>query len=244
MFLRNVMGSVNADGLYRVLTDYGRDNILEVPKKAVEDLLQHNPAIMISPELKEEIINKLEKRQYQNLTSSLLFDAQQTVRSRFSEEDKVPDFLQEIFLCDKLSVAILEWFAKKHSKWGVAQKDEDFSRNIVATVLATHLCINERNTYIKALEPDATVDDLIHATRNGGQNLPKQIVERLVKLSPINELKNALTKELFSWGDIWIVRTMGKIGDKAFVPDLIRVLRETDAIDLHLQRRNHSTQRH
>ena len=231
MFLRNVMGSVNADGLYRVLTDYGRDNILEVPEKVIEDLLEHNPALMISPELKEEIINKLEKHQYQDLTTSLLFDARQTVRSRFPEEDKVPEFLREILLYDKLSIAILEWFATKHSKWGVARKDEDFSRNVLSAVLATHFCINERNTYIKALEPDATVDDLIHATRKGGENLPKQIVERLVTLSPIEELRNALTKELSTWGDIWIVRIMGKIGDKAFVPDLIRVLGETDALN-------------
>ena len=230
MFLKNIMSSINAGGLYREMTEYGRENILKDPKKAMEDLLQHNQALKISPELKEEIINKLDRSQYHDLTTLLLFDAQQTVRSRFLEEDKVPDFLKETFMCDKLSVAVLEWFAKKHPKWGVAQKDEDLFRNLVSTVLATHLCINERNTYIKALEPNAPVNELILATRNGGEDVPKKIIERLVELSPINELRNALTKELLSWGDIWIVRTMGKIGDKAFVPDLLRVVRDTDPL--------------
>jgi HEAT repeat protein len=230
MFLRNIMSSVSAGGLYRNLTEYGRENILEDPKKAIEKLLQHNQALKITPELKEEIISKLDRRQYHDLATSLLFDAQQTVRSRFPEEDKVPDFLQETFNSDKLSVAVLEWFAKKHSKWGVAQKEEDFFRNLVSTVLATHLCINERNTYITALESNAPLDELMNATKNADEDFPKRIIERLVELSPINELKNALTKELLDWGDIWIVRTMGKIGDKAFVPDLIRVLRDTDPL--------------
>ena len=231
MFLRNIMSSVYAGGLYRDLTEYGRENILKDPKKAIENLLKHNPALTISPELKEEIINKLDRCQYHDLTTLLLFDAQQTVRSRFPEEDKVPDFLKETFMYDKLSVAILEWFAKKHSKWGVAQEDDDLFRNLISTVLATHLCINERNTYTRALEPNAPVDELMHATKNAGADVPKKIIERLTKLSPINELRNALTKELLSWGDIWIVRTMGKIGDKAFVPDLIRVVRDTDPLD-------------
>jgi hypothetical protein len=34
-----------------------------------------------------------------------------------------------------------------------------------------------------------------------------------------------------TWGDIWAVKLMGMIGNKEFVPDLIRVLRNADSLD-------------
>jgi len=53
----------------------------------------------------------------------------------------------------------------------------------------------------------------------------------LVELAPIDELKAALSEELLEWGDIWAVRLMGKIGHIAFIPDLIRVVLESDGLD-------------
>jgi hypothetical protein len=55
-------------------------------------------------------------------------------------------------------------------------------------------------------------------------------------MEPISELKNTLTEDLKTWGDIWTVRMMGRIGNKAFVPNLIHVLRNSEAYDLALQR--------
>ena len=40
-----------------------------------------------------------------------------------------------------------------------------------------------------------------------------------------------LTEDLMNWGDIWTVRMMGRIGNKEFVPDLIRVLAKSDSMD-------------
>ena len=34
-----------------------------------------------------------------------------------------------------------------------------------------------------------------------------------------------------TWGDIWTVRMMGQIGDNDFIPDLIRVLQDSDSLD-------------
>jgi hypothetical protein len=79
--------------------------------------------------------------------------------------------------------------------------------------------------------PDAGVDELIHAVKNSGCLLPEKIQKKIKELAPIAELKAALTDDLMNWGDIWIVRIMGRIGNKDFVPDLIRVLRISDSMD-------------
>jgi preprotein translocase subunit SecA len=50
-------------------------------------------------------------------------------------------------------------------------------------------------------------------------------------MEPIPELKNALTQDLMTWGDIWTVRMMGRIGNEEFVPNLIRVLHNSESMD-------------
>lgn len=40
-----------------------------------------------------------------------------------------------------------------------------------------------------------------------------------------------MTNDLTTWADIWVVKLMGMIGRKEFVPDLIRVLCKADSLD-------------
>ena len=53
----------------------------------------------------------------------------------------------------------------------------------------------------------------------------------IVELSPVAELQNTLSESLNAWINIWIVRIMGAIGSKDFVPDLINVLNSCDSLD-------------
>jgi len=80
------------------------------------------------------------------------------------------------------------------------------------------------------LKPEAACKDLINAVKAAGPEFPKILQDRLLGLSPIEELKATLTKELLTWGDIWAVRLMGRIGDISSVPDLIRVIRDIDGL--------------
>jgi len=50
-------------------------------------------------------------------------------------------------------------------------------------------------------------------------------------MEPISELKDTLSEGLMTWGDIWTVRMMGRIGNEAFAPNLIDVLRRSDSMD-------------
>ena len=91
--------------------------------------------------------------------------------------------------------------------------------------------MKERGTYLTALSPDAGLEDLIWALKNSGPSLPKPIQEKIKQMEPISELKNTLTEDLMSWGDILTVKMMGRIGNEAFVPNLIHVLRSSDSMD-------------
>ena len=39
-----------------------------------------------------------------------------------------------------------------------------------------------------------------------------------------------MSEDLYAWADVWAVRLMGRIGNPAFVPELIRVLRDTEGV--------------
>ncbi len=71
---------------------------------------------------------------------------------------------------------------------------------------------------------------LLTALRSAGSEFPEVLQDRLIEAAPVSELKAVLTEGLFAWGDIWAVRLMGRIGDAAFVPDLIRVVRDTEGV--------------
>ncbi len=81
-----------------------------------------------------------------------------------------------------------------------------------------------REAYTRAYAPEASRDDLLNSLKLAGAEFPETLQDRLVELSPVTELKTALSEDLLTWGDIWTVRLMGRIGDSAFVPDLLRVL--------------------
>jgi hypothetical protein len=127
-------------------------------------------------------------------------------------------------------MAFLEEFSKRSSCWRQATKNKDMAGNLMSAVFACYFSIQARRGYLRPLEPEATCRDLMDALKATGPEFPKALQDRLVQLSPIEELRAALTDELFTWGDIWTVRLMGRIANDAFVPDLLRVLRDSDGL--------------
>lgn len=229
MFLKRLMSATGASGLYDDLTEYSSKDILETPKKAFKNMLKQHP--MINPELKiiNEIVRLIESGRYQHIATSLMFDARDIIRYRFPKGQS-KNYLSEIYEYDTLTLAFLEEFSKRSSSWKQASKNKNISRNLVSAVLACYFSIQERGGYLQALDPEASCEVLINTLKNTGPEFPKTLQDRLLKLSPIEELKESLTEELLTWGDIWTVRLMGQIGDNSFVPDLIRVIRDTEGM--------------
>ena len=100
----------------------------------------------------------------------------------------------------------------------------------MSAVLSHYFSINERGGYLRALDPRATCENLMDALKKTGPQFPEALRDRLVKLSPIEELKAALTEELLTWGNLWTVRLKGQLGDDAFAPELLRVVRDADGL--------------
>lgn len=229
MFLDGMMRSAGAGGLYGDLTDIAQD-LLESPKKVLKEVLRQYPLITpADSETTNEIVGLIKGSGYQHIATSLMFKAQSVFRSRFPEGHP-PDHLTGIFELDSLCLAFLEEFSKRSSCWKQAINNKDMCRNLVSAVLACYFSIQERGGYLRALDPEAACEDLINVLKDVGSDFPELILNRLIELSPIKELKATLTEELLTWGDIWIVRLMGRIGDDAFVPDLVRVVRESDSL--------------
>ena len=59
-------------------------------------------------------------------------------------------------------------------------KNYDYAeRNLVSLVLAVFFAVVKREAYLKALSPDATLDESIHALINTGSVFPEAIQEKI-----------------------------------------------------------------
>ena len=158
-----------------------------------------------------------------------MFAAQKRLQSRPIEE-RSEAYRSEVEGYDRLALAFLECLSK-HSPRSRSLDEEDSSiTQFVSAVLACYFSIVKREVYIPALASGASLDDLLTALKSAGSEFPGILQQQLVDLAPVSELKAILSEDLYAWGDLWAVRLMGQIGDSAFVPDLVRVVRETDGI--------------
>jgi hypothetical protein len=176
------------------------------------------------------MIKSIENGLYKDFLTAILFDARSIVKARYSE-DIHPNWLDEPYGQDTVSLALLEDLSKRTVIWNRIKDSKQLGRNLISLILSGYFAIKERGTYLTALSPDAGLEDLIWALKNSGPSLPKPIQEKIKQMKPISELKNTLTEDLMSWGDIWTVRMMGRIGNEAFVPNLTHVLRRSDSMD-------------
>ncbi|MDM8536239.1 SEC-C metal-binding domain-containing protein [Desulfobacterales bacterium HSG17] len=203
-------------------------NFLTNPGKAIDELLQNNAQISLSSSLIDKMAESLKKKQYLEFTSLMMFDAQSIINSRY-EKENLPEWLKKMYERDMMCLALLEEFTKRAPIF----KDQIFENNsasIVSLIIAAYCAIKEREAYLKALSPDAQKDDLIHALKNTGSFLPMQIRKKIKETLTISDLKQALTEDLMTWGDIQTVRLMGQMGNMEFVPDLIRVINNADSM--------------
>lgn len=228
-YLRRLMSSAGAAGMFDDLTEHSSQELLKNPRKALDEMLDQHPMGNPKASVVNEIIRLIDLGSYQDIATSLAFDARGIVGSRYPG-GQYPEHLHEIFESDTLALALLEELSKHSGQWKSAKKLANCTRNLVSAVLACYFSIQERGGYLRALDPSATLDDMVDPLKATGQEFPKTLRDRLVRLAPVEQLSSALTEELNTWGDIWTVRLMGQIGSADFAPDLIRVVRKTDGL--------------
>ena len=230
MYLRNISWPLGGAEYFRDLTEFPQHDILVDPGDGIDNYILKNTTIKLDKVLRENMIKSLENGLYEDFITLTMFDARSIVKARYSA-DTHPNWLDEPYGQDLISLSLLENLAKRTSIWKRTRDSKQLSRNLISLVLSGYFAINERGVYLSALSPNAGVDDLILALKNSGPGLPKLVQKKIRQLEPISELKRNLTRELMTWGDIWTVRLMGRIGNAEFVPDLIHVLRDSDSMD-------------
>jgi HEAT repeat protein len=229
-YLRNISWALGGSEYFRNLTEFPQQNILESPGDVIDNYILGDTAIELDKTLRENMIQSLKNGLYENFITVIMFEARSTVKARYSVDVR-PDWLKEPYGQDSISLTLLEDLSKRSSIWKRIKDSKQSGRNLISLILSGYFAIKERGAYLTALSPDAGVEDLIWALKNSGPSLPKPIQKKITQMEPISELKNTLTEDLKTWGDIWTVRMMGRIGNEEFVPNLIHVLRHSDSLD-------------
>ncbi|MGA2403633.1 MAG: hypothetical protein ABSG91_18320, partial [Syntrophobacteraceae bacterium] len=228
-FLKSLACSVSAGQLFDDFAQpYGVD-ILGDPQKTILAVLKRNSITEPEPNLTNDLTQLINRGEYAHIATSLMFNAQELVRSRFPDQHSKHS-LPQIYAFDKLALTFLEEFSRRASSFNKAAEDKKIIRNLVSAILANYFSIVGREAYTRAFAPDASYDDLLNSLKLAGAEFPETLQDRLAELSPVTELKAALSEDLLTWGDIWTVRLMGRIGDSTFVPDLVQVLSRSDSL--------------
>ena len=228
-FLKNLAFSVSSGQLFDDFAGHYWVDILGDPQKTILTVLKRHSISDPEPNLTNELAQLINRGEYAHIATSLMFNAQKQVRSRFPDQNS-KDSLPQIYTFDKLALTFLEEFSRRASLFSKAAENKNIIRSLISAVLANYFSIVGREAYIRAFSPEASCDDLLNSLKLAGAEFPEILQDRLVELSPIQELKAALSADSLAWGDIWTVRLMGRIGDCAFVPDLVRVLSITDSL--------------
>ena len=222
---KKIMNVIYASWLYEDITDH--KDLLTAPNIFFEGFAKHYAYITINSTMKEDIITLITKKEYQHLITTVMFDAQRLFRSRYSDAKEI-DCYHEIYPNDVVSLSLLEYFSRQFPKNIASNKDN--LRSLISVILTCYLSILHRGIYTKPMTQDASCEDLMESIRNAGLDYPKSLQDRIVQLGQVDELTSALSEDLLSWGDIWVVRLMGKIGDPRFVSDLVRIVQVTEGL--------------
>lgn len=230
LILRDLSSALESREYFDELTFRGDENIWSKPETALENFLHNNSHIGINPDFHSSIIDPLQKVQYGDFAAALMSDARNAIQSRYPTEP-VPDSLKNLNDQDAMCLSMMETLSKRSSVWKGLKKD-DYSE-LIPFALSLYCTIIERGVYAIALTvEDVAAEELIKSLQQAGPSLPPEIQTKIIETVPANDLKRTLSDELESWCDIWTVRIMGRTGNIEFVPELIRVFRDADSLDL------------
>ncbi|MFW5854163.1 MAG: HEAT repeat domain-containing protein [Thermodesulfobacteriota bacterium] len=215
------------EGYWRELKNMKRHPQLGAPDEVMMRCGEYFPGLEDAEDLLWEIGDALLDKDYPEVVDRVVNDSRSVFQARYPDDP--PAWLTEIFELDRLALTVLEEVKRRPRIWkNVNAKEADLW---IHMVLCAFFSIRGRAAYPAALDPAADPETLIEAVRHADEVLPVSIQDRIVELAPVQALPTVLTPELCHWCDVWAVHLMGRIGDPAFVPELIRVLREVDSLD-------------
>ncbi len=230
--IQSIVDFCDAEKYYNDLTEYpGSKNIIENPKEILESFFKRNAQFFVKKDQFDMMVKNLEKGHHHDFVTTLMFEIQNIVQHRYQENLSSED-LHELFVKDTMAVALFKELSRHPSVWSKLGKKKNSGMDLlIVLVISLYCSILERDFYINAMLPNAGLEELILAIEKIGSRLPEIICRKIVEFAPIPELKNILSERLNTRGDIWIVKIMGHIGSREFIPDLVRVLNNSDSLD-------------
>jgi hypothetical protein len=183
--------SVSAGQLFDDFSDQYRADILGDPQKTILSVLKRNSITEPESNPTNELTQLINRGEYAHIATSLMFNAQKLFRSRFPDQES-KDSLPQIYAVDNLALTFLEEFSRRASSFSKATENRKIIKNFISVVLANYFSIVGRQAYTRAFAPGASSDDLLKSLKLAGAEFPEILQDRLVKLSPVPELKAAL----------------------------------------------------
>ncbi len=221
----------DADVYFNSLTMSAWDaNIVNEPKSVLHEFLMINPHIPLENHKVDVLIKILEKVQYHDLVTILMFEVKKMLKHRYPDNNYYEES-REFFVKDTMAVILLKELSRQPSVWKKLKKEKTSQVDIlISFVLSVYFSVLERGLHLPALFQEAGLKDLFMSVKKAGPGLPEVICRKIAELAPVYALKNALSEKPDTWGDTWIVRIMGRIGSREFLPDLLRVLYYSDGL--------------
>ncbi len=233
LLLTHLVYGLGGKSYFQEITEnYGND-ISKEPDKSLEKLLYHNTHIQFDPELQEKIINAIDNNQYQDLSTMIMFASKEIINTRYPD-DPIPGVLRDLKEQDHMSLALLEEISKRSIIWENISLDSKSNLwgNIITTIISLYCGTLERGNYVEALYQDCTDrEQLVESLKKAGPSFPQPIKDAITETASPSDIKGVLTDNFDTWGDIWAVRLMKRMGNKEFVPDLLNVLSKTDSLE-------------
>lgn len=227
---KSLADAVSDSGLYRdIVGDYENTDIFKDPDQLLEDLIRISPAISDQREKAEKIFDDIINDRFSTLIPELVMEAKKTVQERYGDTP-CPVYLEEMNRCDQTALGILGCLAEKPGLIKTITRKNDKSVKLLSCIIAIYFSVTGREPFIRASKPDASLPDLIRSLKMAGPSVPKSIEKRIIDMAPIADLQTALTDEWESWGDVHLVKLMGLIGNRSFIPDLIHILNNADPL--------------
>lgn len=229
-----VLAFFNANTYFKeLISALDKEKTLPAFEAVFQGFFSSNSHLVFETDLISDVVKLLDTGRYHDAVTILMFDIQKKVQHRYDHPAKGENIsdtpCRDLFVRDSMAAA----FAKSISRQPMVIKriKSNGKGRIIPLIfftLSIYMGVLQRRPYAWALEQDADVHQVLQAVKNAGPDLPDSIRDQLAASAPISGLKNSLSETFDTWGDIWIVRIMGQIGDPAFLPELLRILNQCD----------------
>ncbi|MCP4687293.1 MAG: hypothetical protein GY859_04535 [Desulfobacterales bacterium] len=137
---REIMYVIGACGVFNDFNTHEGLKIIENPAHALDKLSEHHPALHVDSDARTELVERLEKGHYHDLTTALLFEVKNILGKRY-DETNIPDFLASSYKKDLMAAAFLEHTANNYQKWRHDPARDDETRCLITAVVAAWLAV-------------------------------------------------------------------------------------------------------